>query len=82
MQAITPLVALGMLPTLKRELPQFVSAAANAPVFDKSDVKTYSAKILEWYGLNGNSFPAWALSARIVFASRLIQLRVSESSRS
>ena len=68
MSVITPLCALGMLNDLKQQLPQYIAAAASAPSFDKSSVADYSTTILDWWRTNGNSFPAWALAARITFA--------------
>ena len=68
MSAITPLRALGMLNDLKLQLPQYLSAAAHAPTFDKASVADYTTEILSWWRTNGNSFPAWALAARIAFA--------------
>ena len=57
------------LESLKQQLPQYVSAAANVPSFNKGSVADYSNAILGWWRTNGTSFPAWALAARIVFAS-------------
>ena len=68
MSAIAPLNALGMLVSLKQQVPQYVSAAANAPTFNKGSVADYSKAILDWWRTNGTSFPAWALAARVVFA--------------
>ena len=68
MSAIAPLNALGMLVRLKQQLPQYLSAAANAPAFNKGSVADYSNAILDWWRTNGTSFPAWALAARVVFA--------------
>lgn len=68
MSVITPLRSLGMLDALKQELPQYLSAAATAPSFDKASVRDYSDAILVWWRNNGKSFPAWALAARITFA--------------
>ena len=68
MSAITPLAALGMLGDLKRQLPQYLAAAGTAPAFDKASVDDYSTAILAWWRTNGNSFPTWALAARITFA--------------
>ena len=68
MQAITPLVSLGLLSTMKQQLPQYLAAAATAPVFDICDVQAYTDAVLDWWRANGNGFPAWALGARIVFA--------------
>ena len=53
---------------MKTELPVYLAAAAQAPAFDKSDVDTYTEDLLKWYRVNGSSFPAWAIAARIVFA--------------
>ena len=68
MAAIRPLNGLGMLPAMKRELPAYLAAAQNAPVFDKSDVDSFTDKLLAWWRTNGKSFPAWALAARVAFA--------------
>ena len=68
MSVIVPLNALGMLPSLKQQLPQFVAAARNAPAFDKGSVADYSNAILTWWRDNGTAFPAWAVAARIIFA--------------
>jgi hypothetical protein len=68
MTVITPLNALGLLPDLKRELPAFLAAAANAPAFDKSDVQDFTTNILTWWREHGSGFPKWAEAARIVFA--------------
>ena len=68
MAAITPLNALGMLPDLKQQRPQYIAAAASAPAFDKTSVADYSTAILGWWRANGGGFPAWALAARVVFA--------------
>ena len=68
MQAITPLISLGLLGTMKQQLPQYLAAAASAPALDVTDVEAYSEAILDWWRANGNGFPAWALGARIVFA--------------
>jgi hypothetical protein len=68
MQAITPLAAHDMLLGLKQELPLYLAAAASAPAFDKSDVVGYTDAILKWWRTNGNSFPKWAMAARIAFA--------------
>ena len=68
MSAIVPLRALGMLDNLKTELPQYLTAAASAPVFNKDSVADYSTGILNWWRINGKSFPVWALAARITFA--------------
>jgi hypothetical protein len=68
MAAITPLVGLGMLPDLKRELPLYLAAASNASALDKSDVTTYTDSLLKWWRVNGTSFPSWAKAARIAFA--------------
>ena len=68
MLAITPLVSLGLLGTMKQQMPQYLAAAATAPAFDVSDVDAYTEAVLDWWRANGNSFPAWALGARIVFA--------------
>ena len=68
MSEITPLNALGLLSDLKLQRTQYVTAAANAPAFDKGSVADYSNAILAWWRDNSKTFPAWALAARIVFA--------------
>ena len=68
LQAITPLAAHGLLTALKRELPQYLAAAAQAPVFGRSDVGDYSEAILKWWRVHSHAFPSWARAARIVFA--------------
>ena len=68
MAAIIPLIGLGMLPDLKRELPLYLVAARNAPALDKSDVAAYTISLLKWWRVNGKSFPAWARAARVAFA--------------
>ena len=68
MSAITPLRALGMLDDLKRQLPQYLAAAARAPAIGKSSVADYSNAILDWWRNSSATFPAWALAARVVFA--------------
>ena len=55
MSAIAPLNALGMLVRLKQQLPQYLSAAANAPAFNKGSVADYSNAILDWWRTNGTS---------------------------
>lgn len=68
MSAITPLASLGVLPGLKQQLPQYLTAAQTAPAFDNASVADYSTAILTWWRVNGNTFPAWAEAARIAFA--------------
>ena len=68
MQSITPLASLGLLVNMKQQLPQYLAAALTAPTFDVSDVTAYTLAVLDWWRKNGNSFPAWALGARVVFA--------------
>ena len=68
MHAITPLSAHGLLPSLKRELPQYLSAAQSSPPIDTADVEAFTKKLLLWWHTNGSVFPTWALAARIVFA--------------
>ena len=63
MHAITPLSAHGLLPSLKRELPQYLSAAQSAPSIDKADVEDLTKKLLLWWHTNGSAFPTWALAA-------------------
>ena len=46
MSVITPLNALGMLSDLKQQRTQYVTAAANAPAYDKGSVADYSNGIL------------------------------------
>ena len=58
----------GMLGELKRELPQYLAPAKDAPAFDKASVKDYSDTLLKWWRVSGSRFTAWALAARIVFA--------------
>jgi len=69
MAAITPLRSLDMLDQLKQEAPLYRAAAHSAGAFDKSSVADYTDAMLTWWRTNGGSFPAWALAARIVFAS-------------
>ena len=69
MAAITPLRSLDMLDQLKQEAPLYRAAAGSAGAFDKSSVADYTDAMLTWWRTNGGSFPAWALAARIVFAS-------------
>ena len=69
MAAITPLRSLDMLDQLKQEAPLYRAAAHSAGTFDKSSMADYTDAILTWWRTNGSSFPAWALAARIVFAS-------------
>ena len=69
MAAITPLRSLDMLDQLKQEAPLYRAAAHSAGAFDKSSVADYTEAMLTWWRTNGGSFPAWALAARIVFAS-------------
>ena len=57
-----------MLEDLKQQMPQYISAAADAPIFDKASVADYTTAVLGWWRTNGSSFPAWALAARITFA--------------
>ena len=54
---------------LKQEAPLYRAAAHSAGAFDKSSVADYTEAMLTWWRTNGGSFPAWALAARIVFAS-------------
>ena len=49
--------------------PLYRAAARSAGAFDKSSVADYTEAMLTWWRTNGRSFPAWALAARIVFAS-------------
>ena len=69
MAAITPLRSLDMLDQVKQEAPLYRAAAHSAGAFDKSSVADYTEAMLTWWRTNGGSFPAWALAARIVFAS-------------
>ena len=46
----------------------YLSAAVNAPTFDRADVAAYTEGILTWWRTNYGSFKSWALAARIVFA--------------
>jgi hypothetical protein len=66
--AITPLGMHDLLPKLKQELPQYLSAAAAAPAFNQSDVNAYTESILRWWRTNGCSFPTWSRAALVVFA--------------
>ena len=59
---------------LKKELPIYLAAASLAPAIDLSDVAEFSQAVLKWWRSNGNSFPAWATAARIVFALSPIKL--------
>ena len=68
MSVITPLRSLGMLDDLKRQLPQYLTAAASAPAMDKTSVADYSTALLTWWRRHQAGFPAWAVAARIVFA--------------
>lgn len=68
MAVIKPLVGLGMLSDMKRDLPLYLAAAKSAPVFDKSDIDSYTESLLKWWRVNGKAFPAWALAARVAFA--------------
>ena len=68
LSAVTPLLALGFVPRLKAELPLYLTAAANAPAFDRGDVAAYTEGVLKWWRTNGSGFKQWALAARIVFA--------------
>ena len=52
----------------QQQAPLYLAAAANAPTFEKASVADYSDAILAWWRANGNSFPAWAVAARMVFA--------------
>ena len=61
--------SLDMLDQLKQEAPLYRAAARSAGAFDKSSVADYTEAMLTWWRTNGGSFPAWALAARIVFAS-------------
>mmetsp|Transcript_8882 Transcript_8882/g.28070 ORF Transcript_8882/g.28070 Transcript_8882/m.28070 type:complete len:292 (+) Transcript_8882:74-949(+) len=68
MDVIKPLVGLGMLSDLKRELHKYLAAAIAAPPFNRASVNDYSEELLKWWRINGSSFPAWARAARVVFA--------------
>eukprot|EP00966_Prymnesium_polylepis_P181440 4202402-Prymnesium_polylepis.1 len=65
MQAITPLAAHGLLSGMKQELPQYLAAAGQAPVFGRSPVADYSEDILKWWRTHSHTFPTWAKAARI-----------------
>ena len=67
MSVIKPLAGLGMLDSLKHQLPQYLAAAKGAPTMDKT-VAEYTIDLLSWWRTNGTAFPAWALGARIAFA--------------
>ena len=58
----------GLLSQLKSELPQYLAAAVQAPVFDRSDVDNYTKAILKWWNTHSFAFPTWARAACIVFA--------------
>ena len=68
MQVITPLAAHGLLSGMKQELPQYLAAAGQAPVFGRSSVADYTEDILKWWRMHSHAFPTWARAARIVFA--------------
>lgn len=68
MHVITPIFKLGLMDGLKRELPAYLTSAAQAPDFNKSDVDAYTNNLLKWWRVNGASFPTWATAARIAFA--------------
>ena len=68
MQAITPLAALGLLSGLKQELPAYLAAAAQSPIFGRTSVADYTEEVLTWWRTHSGAFPRWALAARIVFA--------------
>eukprot|EP00966_Prymnesium_polylepis_P158783 3670138-Prymnesium_polylepis.1 len=68
MTAIKPLNGLDMLSDMKCELPLYLAAAKNAPVFDQSDVDDFTDSLLTWWRTNGKAFPVWALAARVAFA--------------
>jgi hypothetical protein len=59
---------MGMLSDLKQELHLYLSAAKNAPTFNKSSVEDYTKELLKWWQTNGSMFKAWSRAARIVFA--------------
>lgn len=44
------------------------AVSSAAPPFDKSDVDDFTDSLLTWWRINGKSFPAWAMAARIAFA--------------
>lgn len=68
LSAIIPLVSHGLLSKLKQELPLYLAAVLSAPIFDTSDVASFTEEITNWWRTNGNSFPTWALAARITFS--------------
>jgi hypothetical protein len=68
MAAIKPLQNLNLLAGMKRELPLYLTAAQNAQAIDTSDIDSFTEAVLTWWRINGNTFPTWALAARIVFA--------------
>ena len=39
-----------------------------AMVFDKTHVESFTNDLLEWWRVNGKSFPAWAEAARVAFS--------------
>ena len=65
--SLKPLLNLGFIPNLKAELPLYLSAAANAPTFDRADIDAYTEGMLTWWRTNSGAFKQWALAARIVF---------------
>ena len=67
MAAITPLQSYDMITNLKQELPLYLVASQGAPTIDTSDVESFTIAILDWWRINGKSFPTWALAAQIVF---------------
>jgi hypothetical protein len=68
MSVIRPLQGLGVLSDMKRDLPLYLVAAAQAPVLDKQDVDGYTQSLLQWWRTNGSQVASWALAARIAFA--------------
>ena len=68
LSAVKPLLGLGFIPQLKAELPLYIAAATNAPIFDRTSVATYTEDVLKWWRTNGSGFKQWACAARVVFA--------------
>ena len=68
MSVVRPLLAQNLLADMKRDLPAYLAAAAQAPIFNKSDLDSYTTSLLIWWRVNGKTFPGWAIAARIAFA--------------
>ena len=66
--AVTPLR--NMTQALLSELPAYQTAVAGV-VIDHSEGKqdhTFTKQVLNWWAVNGSTFPAWAEAAQIVFS--------------